>query len=111
MVEELPSGVFLLFLKITTMSKQIYIVTRREQHAKHGINYAMNEHTKVVGAWERRTSVYDFFKRRIKHFVKKGYTYDHINEYNSVGLLERYIFKDSKRGEIVSYTVTLDDLL
>lgn len=93
------------------MSKLIFIVTRQNHYVTRGVNHALGMDNPIVGAWESRRMVDEFFERRLIDFIAKGYIYEHINESNSVGLLERYLIKDPDEGVIVSYSVILESLL
>lgn len=111
MAEELPSGVFLLTYKITTMVEQIFIVVCQRYYISRGTRHAMTTDNPVVGSWQSIQMVDEFFERRLKDFDSKGLICVHVKQPNSQGCIERYIIKNAQ-GEIeLSYSVILEYLL
>lgn len=93
------------------MSKLIIIVTRQNYYSSRESKHVMDMINPIVGAWESRRMVDEFFERRLKDFIANGYVYEHVNESHSIGMVERYLIKDPDEGLIVSYSVILEPLL
>lgn len=111
MAEELPSGVFLLILKITTMKETIFIVTRQNFYVSRNVHYAMAMYCPVVVACQSRLMVDEFFERRIPDFIAKGFVCEHVKEDHSLGVVERYIIKDKCGVVDCAYSVIIEPLM
>ena len=110
MIETL-SGDFLLTYKITTMNEQIFVATRQDYYVSRGVCYVLASDNPVVGVWQSKRMVDDFFNRRIPHFIERGCTCEHVKEPNSTGVVDRYIIKDADGYVDCVYIVTLEPLM
>lgn len=111
MAEELPFGVFLFTYKITTMVQEIFIVTRQHFYASRGEHHAMASDNPIVGAWQSKQMVDDFFKRRIPFYTERGYTCEYVRVPDSIGVLELYTIKNKEGFIDCTYSVILEPVL
>lgn len=111
MAEELPSGVFLLIQNYNIMNEHIFIVTRQNFYVSRNVHYAMAMSCPVVGAWQSKRMVDEFFERRVPDFIAKGFVCEHVKEDNSLGVVERYIIKDKYGVVDCAYSVIIEPLI
>lgn len=93
------------------MNEQIFIVTRQNFFVSRGVHYAMAMCNPVVGAWQSKQMVDEFFERRIQNFIANGFVCEHVKEDHSLGTIERYIIKDKYGVVDCSYSVIVEPLI
>lgn len=93
------------------MKETIFIVTRQNFYVSRNVHYAMAMYNPVVGAWQSRRMVDEFFERRIPDFIAKGFVCEHVNEGISLGVVERFIIKDKCGVVDCAYSVIVESLL
>lgn len=93
------------------MKETIFIVTRQNFYVSRNVHYAMAMYNPVVGAWQSRRMVDEFFERRIPDFIAKGFVCEHVDEGNSLGVVERFIIKDKCGVVDCVYSLIIEPLI
>lgn len=93
------------------MYEQIYIVTRQDYCVSRGHRYVLASENPIVGVWQSKRMLDDFFSRRMSHFIERGWSFQHFKEPNSTGVVDRYIIKDEDGNDDCVYIVSLEPVI